>query len=64
MPSRQEEEVFAAEPETGYMDAKDIRERLAKATRLMKESAKNLDFIQAAQYRDEIARLQALLDKK
>ena len=64
MPSWQAEEVFAAEPETGYMEAKDIRERLAKATRLMKESAKNLDFIQAAQYRDEIARLQALLDKK
>ena len=30
----------------------------------MKKAAKELDFIQAAQYRDEIIRLQAILDKK
>ena len=30
----------------------------------MKEAARNLDFIQAAQYRDEIARLQEQLDLK
>ena len=30
----------------------------------LKKAAKELDFIQAAQYRDEIIRLQAILDKK
>ena len=30
----------------------------------MKEAAKNLDFIQAAQYRDEIVRLQQQLEEK
>ena len=30
----------------------------------MKEAAKNLDFMQAAQYRDEIVRLQQQLEAK
>ena len=30
----------------------------------MKEAAKNLDFLQAAQYRDEIVRLQEELEGK
>jgi excinuclease ABC subunit B len=30
----------------------------------MKEAAKNLDFIQAAQYRDELIRLQKELETK
>ncbi len=30
----------------------------------MKEAAKNLDFLQAAQYRDEVLRLQAELEQK
>ena len=32
--------------------------------KVMKEAAKNLDFLQAAQYRDEILRLQAELEQK
>lgn len=31
---------------------------------MMKEAAKNLDFIQAAQYRDELLRLQELLPEQ
>lgn len=30
----------------------------------MKQAAKNLDFLQAAQYRDEIVRLKALIELK
>ena len=30
----------------------------------MKQAAKDLDFLQAAQYRDEIVRLQAMLEQK
>ena len=30
----------------------------------MKQAAKNLDFMQAAQYRDEMLRLQAMLEEK
>jgi excinuclease ABC subunit B len=31
---------------------------------MMEEAAKNLDFIQAAQYRDEVLRLQEELEQK
>lgn len=31
---------------------------------MMKEAARQLDFLQAAQYRDEIVRLQSLLDEE
>ena len=37
---------------------------IADTTELMKAAAKNLDFLQAAQYRDEIVRLQESLEQK
>ena len=37
---------------------------MADTTLLMKEAAKNLDFLQAAQYRDEIIRMQKELELK
>ena len=46
------------------MTREQLEKSIANTTALMKQAAKDLDFIQAAQYRDEIIRLQDLLDKK
>ncbi len=55
---------IAADPIMKKMSAKDIERSIAETTRLMKAAAKELDFIQAAQYRDEILRMQKLLETK
>ena len=54
------EGAFAADPIVRKMTPKQLEKCIAETTRLMKEAAKNLDFLQAAQYRDEIAKLMAL----
>ena len=46
------------------MTRKQLEKSIADTTELMKEAAKNLDFLQAAQYRDEIVRLQEELKEK
>ena len=53
---------YAADPVVKRMTRKQLEKSIADTTELMKEAAKNLDFLQAAQYRDEIVRLQSLLD--
>lgn len=57
-------DAIAAEPAPSYSSKSDIEKQIEETTRKMKDSAKSLDFIQAAQYRDEIERLQNLLDEK
>lgn len=52
-----------ADPIVLKMNAEQLRKSIANTSRLMKEAAKALDFIQAAQYRDEMVRLQNLLDE-
>ncbi|MCR4774254.1 MAG: excinuclease ABC subunit UvrB [Prevotella sp.] len=56
--------AFAADPIVKRMTKKQLEDSIAHTTELMKEAAKNLDFIQAAQYRDEIIRLQDELKGK
>lgn len=56
--------AFAADPIMMKMSKAEIETSIADTTELMKKAAKNLDFIQAAQYRDEILRMQKLLDQK
>lgn len=53
--------AFAADPIMSKMSDKELRECIADTTELMKKAAKELDFIQAAQYRDEIVRMQKLI---
>ena len=62
----QESEVgtFAADPIVLNMTKEQLEKSIANTTRLMKMAAKDLDFMQAAQYRDEIIKLQEMLDKK
>ncbi len=54
--------VLAADPILQKMNRAQIEKVVAATTALMKEAASRLDFLQAAQYRDEIIRLQALRD--
>ena len=63
----------AIAPETGTIAADPIIERMtrpqleksiAETKRLMQEAAKSLQFLQAAQYRDEIIRLEKELELK
>ncbi|MDO5016839.1 MAG: excinuclease ABC subunit UvrB [Porphyromonas sp.] len=50
-----------AEKELGYLSAKDLPERIQAVREAMEAAAKALDFISAAQYRDELFELQAML---
>ena len=56
--------AYAADPIVKRMSRKQLEKSIADITELMKEAAKQLDFLQAAQYRDEIVRLQSLLDEE
>ena len=56
--------TFAADPIVKRMSKAELEKSIANTTALMKQAAKDLDFIQAAQYRDEIIRLQNQLKEK
>lgn len=62
--SPMEQGAFAADPIIQHMTRAQLEKSIAETTRLMKEAAKKLDFLQAAQYRDEIIRLQKELELK
>ncbi len=56
--------AFAADPIIKRMTRPELEKSIADTQTLMEQAAKNLDFIQAAQYRDEIIRLQSQLELK
>ena len=56
--------LFAADPIVAKMSKEQLEKSIANTTALMKQAAKDLDFLQAAQYRDEIIRLQKELEEK
>ncbi len=61
----QEQNVaFAADPIVRQMTKQQLEKSIANTTILMKEAAKDLNFLQAAQYRDEIIRLTKELESK
>jgi excinuclease ABC subunit B len=54
-----EEKVLkAAEPENIYLSKPEIEQKIRNARKAMEKAAKDLDFMQAAKYRDEIKALQ------
>lgn len=57
-------DAMVADPIVIKMTKQQLEKSIDNTTKLMKESAKNLDFIQAAQYRDEIIRLKKQLEAK
>ena len=54
--------MMTSDPIIGQMTREQLQKLLLETTRKMKEAAKQLDFIQAAQYRDEVFKLQEQLD--
>ena len=55
---------IAADPIVEQMTRPQLEKLIAETTRRMKEAAKQMDFMQAAQYRDEIIRMQKELELK
>lgn len=60
----EDDRQMVADPIMRNMTEAELRKSILHTTSMMKEAAKNLDFIQAAQYRDELLRLQDLLPKE
>ena len=56
--------AMAADPIVGHMTRQQLEKSIENTQALMKQAAKDLDFIQAAQYRDELLRLQQELENK
>ncbi len=54
--------MMTSDPIIGQMTREQLQKLLLETTRKMKEAAKKLDFLQAAQYRDEVFKLQEQLD--
>jgi excinuclease ABC subunit B len=54
----------AADPVVAYMDKHALSKAIEKTRKVMEAAAKDLDFISAAQYRDELYRLEELLKTK
>ena len=61
---KQVEAKIAADPIELQMTRPQLEKLIAETTRRMKEAAKQMDFMQAAQYRDEIIRMQKELELK
>ena len=56
--------AFVADPIVRRMTRDELQKSIDNTKALMEQAAKNLDFIQAAQYRDEIVRLESQLELK
>ena len=72
MPSKSEPKAYvekefnaiAAEPVIKNMNVKDLEKAINNAKHHMEEAAKKLDFMEAAQWRDEMIRLEAIFNEK
>ncbi len=60
----EEKTLAVADPVTQYMTAEQLRKSIQHTRSLMQKAAKQLDFLQAAQYRDEMLRMEQLLQSK
>lgn len=60
----QDKPTMAADPIICTMTEEQLRKSIENTTKLMKEAAKKMEFLQAAQYRDELVRLQEQLELK
>ena len=54
----------AADPIVTYMSKEQLQRSINRTRKLMQEAAKNLNFIEAAQYRDELLKLEDILKEK
>ena len=59
-----EERMAVADPIMEYMTRDQLEKSIERSRKLMQEAAKKLDFIEAAQYRDEMLRMEKMLKGK
>ena len=57
-------DTTAADPIVQYMTKPQMEKTIERTRKLMQEAAKKLDFIEAAQYRDEVLKMEELLKEK
>ena len=62
--AQQTAQAIACDPIVEYMSAEQLKKSIERTRRLMEEAADKMEFIEAAQYRDEMFKLQELLKKK
>ncbi|WP_455591181.1 excinuclease ABC subunit UvrB [Bacteroides sp.] len=55
---------IAADPVVQYMSKAQLEKSMERTRKLMQEAAKKLEFIEAAQYRDELLKMEDLLKEK
>ena len=55
---------IAADPVVQYMSKAQMEKSIERTRKLMQEAAKKLEFIEAAQYRDELLKLEDLMKEK
>lgn len=55
---------LVADPIVQYMSRSQLEKSIERTRKLMQEAAKKLDFIEAAQYRDELLKMEDLLKEK
>jgi excinuclease ABC subunit B len=58
------QQAIACDPIVEYMSAEQLKKSIERTRRLMQEAADKMEFIEAAQYRDEMFKLQELLKRK
>lgn len=54
----------AADPVVAYMSSKDMQAAIDRLKTQMIDAAKRMDFLEAAQYRDEIIKLEGMLEER
>ena len=59
-----EERMAVADPIMEYLTRDQLEKSIERSRKLMQEAAKKLDFIEAAQYRDEMLRMEEMLKEK
>ncbi len=60
----EEKTLKVADPILEYMNREQLEKSIAKTRKQMQEAAKNLDFVAAAHFRDEMLRMEELLQDK
>ncbi|MDH8702316.1 excinuclease ABC subunit B [Dysgonomonadaceae bacterium PH5-43] len=59
---KEEKSNLAAEPVVSMMNKKQLSKAIDKTRKMMMEASKRLDFLEAAQYRDELLKLEEILN--
>ena len=58
------ESAIACDPIVEYMSAEQLKKSIERTRRMMEKAAEKMEFIEAAQYRDEMFKLQEILKSK